>query len=249
VNLLRTNLSLWLSGLFGLAVFAWPLLVPGLIASSELGSLAVLALAPIVVALVLLALGRGLITAKELALLGVLAALGSALRIATSGVGGFEAVFILIILAGRAFGARFGFLLGVLTIAVSSVFWGGFGPWTAFQMLAVGWVGLGAGVLPKASKHEIKWLVGYTVLASYAFGLIMNLWFWPFAVGPETSISYSVQASVFENLASFFVYSLTTSTLTWDTVRAVTVSLAIAFFGKPVLNTLRRAKLTTQRSI
>ncbi len=249
MNLLRTNLNLWLSGLLGIAVFAWPLMVPGSIASSELGSLAVLALAPVAVGLVLLALGRGLITAKEIALLGVLAALGSALRIATSGVGGFEAVFILIILAGRAFGPRFGFLLGVLTIAVSSVFWGGFGPWTAFQMLAVGWVGMGAGLLPKTSKHEIKWLVGYTVAASYAFGLIMNLWFWPFAVGPETSISYSAQASLLENLASFFVYSLTTSTLTWDTVRAITVSLAIAFFGRPVLTTLRRAKLTTPRSI
>ena len=193
--------------------------------------------------IILMALNRGLTSARELALLGVLAAAGSAVRIATSGVGGFEAVFILIILAGRAFGPKFGFVLGMLTIAVSSVFWGGFGPWTAFQMLAVGWVGLGAGLLPKSSKREILWLVCYTIFTSYLFGLLMNLWFWPFATGPETAISFSAEAALFENLTRFFVYSLTTSTLTWDTVRAVTVSIAIAIFGKAILATLRRAKL------
>lgn len=242
MNQFRTNLSLGFTSLLGLALFCWPLISPATTWTSN-SEFSIVALAPAVVALTLLAVNRGLTSAKELAMLGVLAAAGSAVRMATSGVGGFEAVFILIILAGRAFGARFGFVLGLLTIAVSSVFWGGFGPWTAFQMLAVAWVGMGAGLLPKSTQHEIPWLIGYTVIASYLFGFLMNLWFWPFAVGPETSISYSKDASPLENLASFFIYSLTTSTLTWDTVRAVTVSIAIAVFGKAILATLRRAKL------
>lgn len=243
MNQLRTNLSLGITGLLGLLLFTWPLLVPSTAHTFELSGLAVIALAPVVVLLAITALNRGLTSARELALLGVLAAAGSALRIATSGVGGFEAVFILIILAGRAYGAKFGFVLGMLTIAVSSIFWGGFGPWTAFQMLAVGWVGLGAGLLPASKKLEIPMLVGYTVISAYLFGLLMNLWFWPFATGPDTAISFSTNASLAENLASFFVYSLTTSTLTWDTVRALTVSLVIAVFGKAILATLRRAKL------
>ena len=243
MNQLRANSSLWLTAVLGAMLFTWPLLFPQFSAFGDLGGWAVIALAPVLVVIALMALSKGLTSARELAVLGVLAAAGSAIRIATSGVGGFEAVFILIILAGRAFGAKFGFVLGVLTIAVSSVFWGGFGPWTAFQMLAVGWVGLGAGLLPKSLRHEIWWLVGYTILASYLFGLFMNLWFWPFAVGPETSISYSAELPVLENLSRFLVYTLTTSTLTWDTVRAVTVSLAIGFFGKAILATLRRTKL------
>ena len=53
-------------------------------------------------------------SAHTLALLGTLAAIGAAIRIVGTGVGGVEAVFILLILAGRAFGARFGLLLGML---------------------------------------------------------------------------------------------------------------------------------------
>ena len=86
-------------------------------------------------------------TAHSLALLGMLAAIGAAIRIVGTGVGGVEAVFVLLILAGRAFGARFGLLLGLLAILLSSVVAGGIGPWTPFQMFACAWVGAGAGLL------------------------------------------------------------------------------------------------------
>lgn len=240
----RANFVLTLVSIPALVLFGWPLLIPALPSGTEaLAQISVLLLAPIILLLGLIGLDREVSSSKYLATLGILAALGSAIRIATSGVGGFEAVFVLIILAGRAFGPRFGFLLGVVTIASSSIFWGGFGPWTAFQMFAVGWVGLGAGLLPKARRFEIWWLAAYTVVASYLFGLIMNLWFWPYAVGTETSISFQADGTVFENLGSFLIYSLTTSTLSWDTVRAITVTAVIAVFGKAILATLRRAKL------
>ncbi len=44
----------------------------------------------------------------------------------------------------------------------------------------------------------------YGIAASYAFGLIMNLWFWPFAVGAGAGISYEAGAPVGQNLASFW---------------------------------------------
>jgi energy-coupling factor transport system ATP-binding protein/energy-coupling factor transport system substrate-specific component len=200
-----------------------------------------------------LTLDREMYTAKTVALLGVLSAVGAAVRIAGTGVGGVEAVFVLLILAGRAYGARFGFLLGLLTIAVSSLLWGGFGPWTPFQMFACGWVGAGAGLLPRsrsrsgsrlAARLEIALLAGYGLVASYLFGLIMNLWFWPFAVGAGTDISYAADAAPGQNLASFALYSLVTSTLTWDTVRALTTVIGIVLVGPAVLAALRRAKLS-----
>jgi hypothetical protein len=86
-------------------------------------------------------------------------------------------------------------------------------------------------------------LASYAAVSSYLFGLVMNLWFWPFAVGPESSISYAPGAPIGENLASFALYTLTTSTLTWDTVRAVTLFAAILLVGRPVLAVLARAKL------
>ncbi len=70
----------------------------------------------------------------------------------------------------------------------------------------------------------------------------MNLWFWPFAVGPQTSISFNPEASLWQNLASFLTYSLVSSTLTWDTVRALSSAILILLIGKPFIQTLRRYK-------
>jgi hypothetical protein len=209
-------------------------------------------LIPALIVVISLLLDGAVSSSKTLALLGLLAAVGAAVRIASTGVGGFEAVFIILILGGRAYGARFGFLLGMLTIALSSVLWGGFGPWTAFQMFAAGWVGAGAALIPgringqadkTARRREILWLIAYGILASYLFGALMNLWFWPFGVGPETSISYLPQGSLPDNLGRFGVYTLVTSTLTWDTVRALTTGIGLALIGVPALKALRRAKL------
>jgi hypothetical protein len=173
-----------------------------------------------------------------------LAAIAAATRIATSGVGGFELIFVVVILGAAALGARFGFLLGASAILLSSLFFGGIGPWTAFQMFAVGWVGAGAGLIGKRLEKKLKiWhLAAYAAASAYLFGLIMNLWFWPFAVGPQTSISFNPEASIWQNLASFLTYSLVSSTLTWDTVRALSSAILILLIGKPFIQTLRRYK-------
>jgi hypothetical protein len=236
-----------IGSVLALAGFAWPFTIPASSSQSDIGAgvLAVVALAAISVA-VLWTLDRGFLGPKQLAVLGGMAALASATRIATAGVAGFELVFLFVILGGFAFGPKFGFLLGALTVSLSSVFFGGFGPWTPFQIFAVGWVGLGAGLIGKLAlgkRTKLILLAVYAGVSSYLFGLVMNLWFWPFAVGPESSISYRAGAPVSENLASYLIYTLTTSTLTWDTVRAVVLVVAIALVGKPVLAVLARAKL------
>lgn len=236
-----------LASLIALYGFAWPLTFPsfGVDDSAALGIMALAAVSAVAIAL-LFALDRGFIGAKALALLGGMAALASATRIATAGVAGFELVFLFVILGGVAYGPKFGFLLGALTITLSSLFFGGFGPWTAFQLFAVGWVGLGAGLIGRlrlTGNLRIALTAGYGVISSYLFGLVMNLWFWPFAVGPTSSISFEQGAPLGQNLTSFLLYTLTTSTLTWDSVRAVALALAIVAVGKPVLAVLARAKL------
>jgi energy-coupling factor transport system ATP-binding protein len=85
-------------------------------------------------------------------------------------------------------------------------------------------------------------LCAYGVVAPYLFGLLMNLWFWPFAVGAGTGISYVPGAPLGQNLVSFLVYSLITSTLSWDTLRAITTVVGVVVIGRAVLASLRRAK-------
>lgn len=238
-------LALLAANLIALASFTWPFVAAAVPTQATAAvPWVALALAPVAVIVAIAALDRSVRSAHTLAYLGVLAAIGTALRIASTGVGGVEAVFILLVLAGRAFGARFGMLLGVTTILLSSTVFGGFGPWTPFQMFACGWVGAGAGLLPRRvrGRVEIIMLCLYGAAASYVFGLLLNLWFWPFAVGPETVISYVPGAPIGQNLGSFLLYSLVTSTAGWDTLRAVTTIIGVVVIGRPVLAALRRAK-------
>ncbi len=237
--------ALIIANLAAAAAFLWPLVASAVPAQAQAAvPYIALALAPLAVVLVLAALDASVRSAHTLALLAVLAAIGAAIRVASTGVGGVEALFVLLILAGRAYGPRFGLLLGAAAIAVSALMWGGVGPWLPFQMFACGWVGAGAGLLPRRVRGwgEIAMLCAYGIAASYVFGLIMNMWFWPFAVGADTSISYVPGGSVAENLANFLVYSLLTSTATWDTLRAVTTVVGVLLVGRAVLSALRRAK-------
>lgn len=245
-----TRLSVWLvvlSSILALGAFAWPLV--GLLSPEDAPALVPLMsviLAPVLALGVGLLLDGSLRNARAVAILGVLAAVGSIVRISTVGIAGVETVFIILVLAGRVLGARLGFLLGLLTIAVSSIAMGSIGPWTPFQMFAAAWVGAGAGLLPgKALRgwRETVVLAAYGLLAAYAFGALMNLWFWPFAVGQGTSISYVSRGTLGENLAHFGVYTLVTSTMTWDTVRALTTVIGIAIVGGFSLRALRRAKI------
>jgi hypothetical protein len=245
----RKQTSAWavaVASVLALGAFAWPF---ALAATPEVSRLAVtaiaLALVPTLVVVVSMVLDRSLRSASAIALLGVLAAVGSIVRITTVGVAGVETIFIVLILAGRVLGARFAFLLGLITVAVSSVIMGSIGPWTPFQMFACAWVGAGAGLLPFKKLRgwrELALLASYGLVAAYIFGALMNLWFWPFAVGTGTTISYDTHASALTNLSHFGLYTLITSTLTWDTVRAVTTVLGTALIGSYVLRALRRTR-------
>src|SRR5690606_3990140 len=152
--------------------------------------LAALLLMVVVVALV--SLSDGGIDVKAVAVLGLLTALGSVLRPLSAGTAGVELVFLTIVLGGRVFGPAFGFERGSTTLFAWALLTGGAGPWLPFQMLGASWVGLGAGLLPRRvrGRGELVMLAGYGVLASFCFGLLMNLSFWPFLVGGGTDLSF-----------------------------------------------------------
>ncbi len=90
-------------------------------------------------------------------------------------------------------------------------------------------------------------LAAYGVFAAYAFGLLMNLSGWPFLLGIEVSghesasLSFVAGAPVVENLHRFLVYTLLTSTGSFDTGRAITNAVLLVVLGPAVLTTLRVA--------
>ena len=248
IDVIRLGPTSWalLIAAFGLGIvaFAWPLFTStnsALDASHSADAPWIFViLIPLLIGVILAELADGSLDAKSVALLGVLAATGAVLRLPSGGVAGFEPVFFLLIPAGRVFGRGFGFVLGALTLFVSALITGGVGPWLPFQMFGAAWIGFFAGCLPPArGRIEIALLATYGALAALAYGLVMNLWFWPFVSSGDTTVSYVTGDSVAENLRRFWGFHITTS-FGFDIPRAVFTALFLVVAGRPVLGALRR---------
>ena len=240
----RTAIALMLVSFVGVIAFAWPLLSQpgsGSVAHASDAPLIIAFVLPLVLATLGLSISEGGIDAKALAMLGVLAAIGAALRPFGPAAAGIEPIWIIIILGGRALGPTFGFLLGSTTMFVSALITGGVGPWLPFQMMAAAWIGLGAGLLPAVRRHrfELLVLVTYTFVAGLLFGLLMNLWQWPWTPGLGEAISYIPGEEPTTNVVRWLRFSITTS-LAWDLSRAITTSVFVAVASRPILTALRR---------
>lgn len=237
-----------LATVVGLLAFGWPFLAePGsaAVAHASDASWIFAAVIPLVLLVVLAQIAEGGMDAKSIAILGVLAAVVTALRPLGAGTAGLEPIWFVIVLGGRALGPGFGFALGSLSLASSALITGGVGPWLPFQMIAAAWVGCVAGLLPPMrGKAEIAMLAAYGMVASMAYGLVMNLWFWPFLSGMEATayadgIMFDPGAPVSDNLARWLAFTLVTS-LGWDIPRGILTAVLIVLVGRPVLNALRR---------
>lgn len=244
-----------LSGLLGLVAFTYPLLLPEIqriapLALAQSGELPATNTPLLTAALMILCLGVLLVevngqavNAKVVATLGILVAVASILRFleaAIPGPGGFSPIFVPIILAGYVFGARFGFLMGTMTLLASALLTGGVGPWLPFQMFAAGWLGMSAGWLPRPSKKglELAMLASFAFLWGLLFGAILNLYFWPFVAGDVAS-SWEPGASLGDALVRYGTFYLATSFL-WDLLRGAGNVVLILALGLPIARALER---------
>ncbi len=235
----RASVLLAVTSVIGVAAFTWPLLIHARsganLAHSADAPWLFVAILPLLLAVVLGEMAEGSLDAKAIALLGILAACGAALRIPSPGVAGFEPVFFLLIPAGRVLGRGFGFVLGAVTIVVSALITGGIGPWLPFQMFGAAWMGFGAGCLPPArGRAELGLLAAYAAVSAVAYGTLLNMWFWPFGAGTTTRYSFVPGAGLLHNLHSFVLFDLTTS-MGFDLVRALTNVVLVIVLGRPVL--------------
>jgi energy-coupling factor transport system substrate-specific component len=261
--------TLALASLLGLGAFLYPFFLPSV---SRTGMMAHASDAPLLTVLLLVLCltvifasltGReprapyGQMTSKLVAVLGVLTAIAAVLR-AVPGPAGFNAIFLLPILTGYAYGPTFGFLLGSLSLLVSALIGGGVGPWLPYQMLSTGWVGMMSGWLPKlprggrqgslprrpgqgtAHLWEPVMLAAWGAVLGLFFGALMNIWFWPFlAGGAQVTQGWQPGMTAWTTLRNYAAFYLATS-LWWDLARAGGNALLILLFGGPILRVLRR---------
>ncbi|MGX1761022.1 ECF transporter S component [Streptomyces lydicus] len=242
----RSIAALVLVSAIGVMAFGWPLLADSAsgLAHSRDAPWLFAALLPMLLAVVVATIADTGLDAKAIAMLGVLAAAGAAMRPLGAGTAGIEPMFFLMVLSGRVLGPGFGFVLGSVAMFASALLTGGVGPWMPFQMLSMGWVSMGAGLLPGPDRlrgrRELAVLATYGAVSALLYGLVMNLQGWPYIGGMASGVSFVPGDPLDQNLARYLAYCLATS-LGWDVPRALVTVLLTCTLGGTVLKALRRA--------
>ena len=229
--------------LAGAALFLWPFIglgTPGAAAAAAVSLGCLLALFAVEM------MSRRLDT-RGLAIIAAVAAVDSALRLAlVNGIGGFSPIFPLVLCAGYAMGAEFGFLCGATALLVSALVTAGVGPWLPYEMIAVGWVGAAAGLAGSRragrnpQRRDVVVLAVVGVVAGFAYGAVMDIWDWTFFRG-AADFGYAPGLGAAATAARFGRFYLATS-LVYDSFRAVGNALLVLLLGTPVLAALVRLR-------
>lgn len=175
-------------------------------------------------------------TAREIAVVAVLAALAVAARAAFIWVPHFKPMAAIIMIAGIAAGPQTGFLVGSVA-ALASNFIFGQGPWTPWQMLAFGLAGLVAGLLADARvfpRANLTW-PRRIALAITGFVIIVGL------VGPVLDTStffYLSTAPTLELAATVYLAGLPV-----NAIHGAATALTLLVVANPLLDQLARVRM------
>lgn len=168
--------------------------------------------------------------ARELVLIAALCAIGVAGRAAFFMLPQFKPVLALTILAGVALGAETGFLVGSVTMLASNMLFSQ-GPWTPWQMFAMGIIGFLAGLLCQKGllpRRRGPLSVFGALCAIVIYGGILNpvsalLW--------QNSLNWNI----------LLTYYLTGFPM--DCIHAAATAFFLWFAAEPMLEKLERIKV------
>ena len=167
--------------------------------------------------------------ARELVIIAVLCALGVAGRAAFFMLPQFKPVMAIVIISGVAFGGETGFLVGAITMLASNVMFGQ-GPWTPWQMFAMGIIGASAGMFFR------KDMLPRTVLPLSVFGFACALIIYGGIMNAANVLMYQVSLTKEMLLASY------ASGLPFDLIHATATFVFLLLISKPMLEKLDRVK-------
>jgi energy-coupling factor transport system substrate-specific component len=240
---LRRATPIGLVSLGGLVLFCWPFFGSGLPANTPAWALTV----GCVAGSFLVEAGTRELDSRAVALLAAIAAIDTALRLTViEGIGGFNPIYFLVLCAGYIFGTSFGFLAGALSILVSAIAGGGVGPWVPYQVFALGWVGVAAGLAgqwrttPPGGRDLIV-LASVGAIMGWLFGALLDITDWVPVYRGNPTLGWEPGMSPATSLVHFARFYLLTS-LAYDTFRAVGNVVMVLALGAPVLAALARLK-------
>ncbi len=168
--------------------------------------------------------------ARELVVIAILCALGIAGRAAFFALPGFKPVLAVVIISGVAFGGETGFLVGAMTMFASNMLFGQ-GPWTPWQMFAMGAAGFLAGALFE------KGLMSRSRLSLSIFGVLVAITVYGGLMNSATVLMYQPNPTFKMLLLSYAVG------FPIDLVHAAATAVFMWFISQPLLEKLDRIKV------
>jgi energy-coupling factor transport system substrate-specific component len=168
-------------------------------------------------------------SSRTIAIVAALAALATLGRIAFAPLPSVKPTTDIVLIAGFVLGGPPGFAVGAVAAIASNIFFGQ-GPWTPWQMLAWGMVGLLGAVLPRRRARPLPRLVMALICAAagFAYGLVLNFY---------TFVTFTGQ----HTLAQFLV--IEGSAFSFDLAHAIGNFLFYLAFGPALVRALQRFRL------
>jgi energy-coupling factor transport system ATP-binding protein len=168
--------------------------------------------------------------ARELVIISVLCAIGVAGRTAFFMLPQFKPVAALVIISGVAFGGETGFLVGGVTMLVSNIIFGQ-GPWTPWQMFAMGIIGFLSGVLFR------KGVLLRSRLPLCIFGGLATVVIYGGLMNPSSILMYNNNPS-WQMLMSAYLMGFP-----FDLIHGCATVIFLWFVSQPMLEKLDRIKV------
>ena len=168
--------------------------------------------------------------ARELVIIAVLCAIAVAGRAAFFMLPQFKPVLAVVIISGVAFGGETGFLVGAVSMLVSNMLFSQ-GPWTPWQMFAMGIIGFLAGVLFR------KGLLLRSRLPLCIFGALAAIIIYGGLMNPATVLMYQTHPTWPMFLVSYI------QGFPFDLVHAGATIFFLWVISRPMLEKLDRIKV------
>ena len=166
-------------------------------------------------------------SARQLIVIAIMCVLSIVGRLVFAVIPAFKPVTAIIILLSMYFGGEAGFICGAMTALISNFYFGQ-GPWTPYQMLAWGLVGLFAGLLAPLLRRNLIIACVYGALAGIVFSLIMDI---------QTAMWYT-------NVFDFGVYATKiASSLPFTIIYAVSNVIFLLLLARPIGKKIERLKI------
>lgn len=169
--------------------------------------------------------------ARELVVIAVLCAMGIAGRSAFFMLPQFKPVMAITIISGVAFGGETGFLVGAVTMLASNMLFSQ-GPWTPWQMFAMGLTGFFAGILFRKGllrRTRISLCIYGAIVAIVIYGGIMN---------PASALIWSTGTLTKEIIIAYYITGFP-----MDCIQAFGTVFFLYFASEPMLEKLDRIKV------